>query len=349
MTIIGYDFRHFFVLVNQERARAFFISKKSGKMPYRREVKIFAGRSNPELAQKISKQFGKELGEVTIKNFSDGEIWVKYEENIRGTDVFIIQSTNAPAENLVELLIMLDAAKRASAARITAVIPYFGYARQDRKDQPRVAITAKLVANLITQAGADRVLTMDLHTPQIQGFFDIPFDHLYAATVFIDYIKKLNIPNLVVASPDIGGIHLARSYARRLATNLVMLDKKRVKHNISQVTQLIGDVENKNVLLVDDIVDTAGTLVNGVNILKEKGANDIYVACTHAILSDDAVVRIRNAPIKKIFFTDSLIIKDKSCDKFEILSVAGLLSDAIKRIHEERSISDLFPEKGPIL
>ena len=319
-------------------------------MPYRREIKIFSGRSNPELAEKIAANCGKELGNVTIKNFSDGEIWVKYEENIRGTDVFIIQSTNSPAENLVELLIMLDAARRASATRITAVIPYFGYARQDRKDQPRVAISAKLVANLITQAGADRVLTMDLHTPQIQGFFDIPFDHLYAASVFIEHIKQLDLPNLVVASPDIGGIHLARSYARRLSTDLIMLDKKRLKHNVCEVTQLIGDVENKNVLLVDDLVDTAGTLVNGINVLKEKGARDIYVACTHAILSDNAIERLEKSPIKKIFFTDSLRIESaKLVDKVQILSVAGLFGEAIKRIHEERSISDLFPEKGPIL
>ena len=313
-----------------------------------REAKIFCGRSNPFLAENIAKNFGKSVGNLTIKNFSDGELWVKYEENIRGTDVFIIQSTNAPAENMLELLILLDAAKRASAWRITAVIPYFGYARQDRKDQPRVSISAKLAANLITQAGADRILTMDLHTPQIQGFFDIPFDHLYAATIFADHIKAMNIPDLIVASPDVGGISLARSYARRFGCDFVMLDKYRMGHNICEVTRLIGDVNGKNVFLVDDLVDTAGTLVNGTKILKEKGAKNIYVACTHAILSGNSIKKIQDSPIDKIFFTDSLIIDDsKLIDKIEILSASGLLADAIQRIHEERSISDLFPIKRP--
>jgi len=316
----------------------------------KREAKLFAGRSNPQLAEKIANYLGKPLGNLTIKNFSDGEIWVKYEENIRGTDVFLIQSTNAPAENLLELLIMIDAAKRASASRITAVIPYFGYARQDRKDQPRVSITAKLVANLIAYSGVDRVLTMDLHTPQIQGFFDIPLDHLYAASIFIDHVKKLDIPDLVVASPDIGGVHLARSYARRLGTELVILDKRRLRHNVSLVTRLIGDVKNKNILLVDDLVDTAGTLVKGAQVLKENGAENIYVACTHAILSGCADQALQATTITKVFFSDSLKI-DSECliNKMEILSVSGLLADAIRRIHEERSISDLFPEKGPIL
>ncbi len=302
------------------------------------------------MAEKIAGYFGKPLGNLTIKNFSDGEIWVKYEENIRGTDVFLIQSTNAPADNLLELLIMIDAAKRASASRITAVIPYFGYARQDRKDQPRVSITAKLVANLIAHSGVDRVLTMDLHTPQIQGFFDIPLDHLYAASIFIEHVRKLNIPDLVVASPDIGGVHLARSYARRLGTELVILDKRRLKHNVSLVTRLIGDVKNKNILLVDDLVDTAGTLAKGSQVLKENGAKDVFVACTHALLSGCAEQTLQAAPITKLFFSDSLrIAGDCLTDRMEILTVSGLLADAIRRIHEERSISDLFPEKGPIL
>jgi len=317
-------------------------------MPNNRELKIFSGRANEPLAQKIAASLGKSLGQVTIKNFSDGEIWVKYEENIRGTDVFIIQSTDAPADHLLELLILIDAAQRASAYRITAVIPYFGYARQDRKDQPRVSIGAKLVANLITHAGVDRVLTMDLHTPQIQGFFDIPLDHLYAASVFIDFFNQLHLPELVVASPDIGGIHLARAYARRLGTELVMLDKRRLKHNISSVTQLIGDVKGKNVLMVDDLVDTAGTLVNGVKVLKEKGAKNIYVACAHAILSGEAVERLKQSDITILFVTDSVLIdQKKQFEKLTILSVGELLGDAIRRIHEERSISDLFPDKGP--
>jgi len=319
-------------------------------MPHSRELKIFSGRANEPLAHKIATVLGKKLGQVTIKNFADGEIWVKYEENIRGTDVFLIQSTNAPADHLMELLILIDAARRASAARITAVIPYFGYARQDRKDQPRVAITAKLVANLLTQAGTDRVLTMDLHTPQLQGFFDIPLDHLYAASTFIEYFNQMALPELVVASPDIGGIHLARAYARRLGTELVMLDKRRLKHNVSSVTRLIGDVNDQNVLLVDDLVDTAGTLLNGVKVLKDKGAKNIDVACAHALLSGDAKNRLIESDITRLFVTDSVLIpENKQFSKLIILSVAELLGDGIRRIHEERSISDLFPEKGPIL
>lgn len=315
-----------------------------------REIKIFAGRSNHILAERIAQACGLALGSITIKNFADGEIWAKYEENIRGTDVFIIQSTNAPADNLLELLIMLDAARRASAYRTTAVIPYFGYARQDRKDQPRVSISAKLVANLLAEAGADRILTMDLHTPQIQGFFDIPLDHLYAASIFIEHFRKLKLPDLVIASPDIGGIHLARAYARRLGTELAMLDKRRLKHNVCSITHLIGDVKNKNVLIVDDLIDTAGTLLNGVKVLKENGAKEIFVACTHPILSGQAVERLQNSAITKIFLADTIFIPDhKKIDKIEFLSVSGLLADAVKRIHEERSISDLFPEKGPIL
>ncbi len=312
--------------------------------------KIFSGRSNPELAKKIAECLGQPLGHVVTKNFSDGEIWVKYEENIRGTDVFIIQPTNAPADNLMELLIMLDAARRASAHRITAVIPYFGYARQDRKDQPRVSITAKLVANLIVKAGADRVLTLDLHAPQIQGFFDIPFDHLYGAAVFVENIAKMKLEDLVVVSPDIGGVHLARSYAGRLKTELALLNKKRIEHNACVVTEFIGNVENKNVLIVDDLIDTAGTLINGVEMLKQKGAKNIYVSCTHPVLSGNAIERIENSVITKVFFTDSIHLPpERRTAKMEILSVASLLADAISRIHDEKSISDLFPQKdGPM-
>ncbi|MBN1541057.1 ribose-phosphate pyrophosphokinase [candidate division KSB1 bacterium] len=313
-------------------------------------MKIFSGRSNPLLAQKIAESLGTELGHCSIENFADDELWVKYEENIRGCDVFIIQPTNAPAENMLELLIMLDAARRASASRITAVIPYYGYARQDRKDQPRVAISAKLFANLITKAGANRILTMDLHAAQIQGFFDIPLDHLYGAAVFIDHVKKLGIPDLVVVSPDIGGIRLARSYARRLGSELAMLDKRRVGHNECQVTNLVGNVKGKNVLIVDDLVDTAGTLINGVQVLKDSGAKKIYVATTHAILSKDAPSRIDDSPIDQLFVTDSLNIPaEKILPQMQVLSVSNLMAEAIIRIHDNRSISDLFPEKGPIL
>ena len=314
------------------------------------DIKIFAGRSNPELAGKIANVLNLPLGESSIKNFADGELWIKYEENIRGKDIFIIQSTNPPADNLLELLIMLDAAKRASAARVTAVIPYFGYARQDRKDQPRVAITAKLIANLLQQAGANRVLTMDLHAPQIQGFFDIPLDHLYGASVFIEHITSMAIPNLSVASPDIGGINLARSYARRLNSDMILLDKKRVGHNVCEVTQLVGSVKDKNVLLVDDLIDTGGTLLKGVEILKKNGAQDIFVACSHGILSADSSERIANSDITKAFLTDSVTLpKHKINQKMAILTVANLLGEAIYRIHNSLSISDLFPEKGPIL
>ena len=313
------------------------------------EIKLFSGRSNPNLAKKIAQALKKPLGQVEIKNFSDREIWIKYKENIRGTDVFIIQSTNAPAENMLELLIMIDAARRASASRITAVIPYFGYARQDRKDQPRVAISSKLVANLITKAGANRILTLDLHAPQIQGFFDIPMDHLYAASIFIDFIKNLELPDLVVASPDIGGIHLARAYASRLSSELAMLNKRRIKHNVCDVTELIGDVKNKNVLIVDDIIDTAGTLINGIKVLKDEGAENIYVACTHAVLSGNAVELLKKAKITKIFMSNSINLPEaKKTDNMQILCLSKLLAEAIARIHEERSISDLFPQKGPL-
>lgn len=314
-----------------------------------REIKVFSGRSNPILAKRIVDTIGVPLGEVEIKNFSDGELWVKYKENIRGTDVFIIQSTNAPAENLLELLIMIDAAKRASAFRITAVIPFFGYARQDRKDQPRVAISSKLVANLITKAGADRVLTMDLHAPQIQGFFDIPMDHLYAAAIFIDHFKKMGIPDLVVASPDIGGIHLARAYASRLSSELAMLNKRRTGHNVCEVSELIGDVKGKNIIIVDDIIDTAGTLVSGVKVLKDKGAKSIYVACTHALLSGEAVNRIRESEITNLFISNSINIPEtKMLNNMIVVCLSKLLAEAIIRIHADRSISDLFPLKGPM-
>ncbi|HNR68522.1 MAG TPA: ribose-phosphate pyrophosphokinase [bacterium] len=313
-------------------------------------MKIFSGTANPQLAQKIAAALGSQLGECTIKKFADGELWVKYEENVRGSDVFIIQPTNAPAEHMLELLIMLDAARRASANRITAVIPYYGYARQDRKDQPRVAISAKLFANLIVTAGANRILTMDLHAPQIQGFFDIPLDHLYGASVFIEHVHKLRIPDLIVVSPDIGGIRLARSYARRLGVDLAMLDKRRIKHNECEVTNLVGSVADKNVLIVDDLVDTAGTLINGVQVLKKAGAKGIYVATTHAILSLDAHVRLAQSPIDHMFVTDSVAIPEqKSFPQMQVLTVANLLAEAIIRIHDDRSISDLFPEKGPIL
>ncbi len=315
----------------------------------KRELLIFSGRANKKFAKAVANAAQRKLGDIQIENFSDGEIWVKYNQNIRGTDVFLIQPTNSPADNLLELLIMVDAARRASASRITAVIPYFGYARQDRKDQPRVSISAKLVANLITQAGANRVLTMDLHAPQIQGFFDIPLDHLYAAGVLIDYLNsEEKINNLVVVSPDVGSIALAKAYARRLGAELAILNKRRIHPNKCQVTELIGHVQGKNALLVDDLVDTAGTLQEGIAALKKQGAKDIYVSCTHALLSGPAIERIRESNIEKLFVTDTVnIAEDKKLENMHILSVADQFGEAIKRIHLERSISDLFPVKEP--
>ncbi len=305
------------------------------------ELKIFSGRSNRPLAEKICEDAGVPLGKVEIQNFSDGEIWAKYSENIRGDDVYVIQPTHPPADNLMELLILLDAARRASARRVTAVIPYFGYARQDRKDQPRVSITAKLVANLITEAGADRVITMDLHAPQIQGFFDIPLDHLYSSAIFTDYFRKKNIPNLAVASPDVGGIKMARSYAKRLGADLILIDKRRPKANEVEVMNVIGNVEGKNVLIVDDLIDTAGTFVNAVKALRDSGAKQIYGACTHPILSGKAIERLTKSDLKSVIVTDS-IPKRKDCPKIEYRSASKLFAEAIIRTHDNKSISSLF-------
>jgi ribose-phosphate pyrophosphokinase len=303
---------------------------------------IFAGSSNLPLANKIAEKIGKRLGSIELKRFSDGEIWVKYGENIRGQDVFLIQSTNPPADNLIELLIMIDAAKRASARNITAVIPYFGYARQDRKDQPRVAITAKLMANLLTHAGADRVITMDLHAAQIQAFFDIPFDHLYGSSVFKDYIEVLK-NNLVVVSPDVGGIKIARAYAKFFDCGLVVIDKRRPKQNLAEVVNIIGEVENKDVLIVDDLIDTAGTFVGAVEALKNKGAKDIFGAITHPVLSGEAVTRITNSQLTKLYVSDTINFETKKdTDKISIISSSGIFAEAIRRTFNNESISSLF-------
>ena len=302
---------------------------------------IFSGTSSKELTEKICKYLNLTPGLIDFRRFSDGEIWVKFMENIRGRDVFIIQSTHPPAENLMELLITIDAAKRASATRVTAVIPYFGYARQDRKDQPRVSITAKLVANLITVAGADRVITMDLHAAQIQGFFDIPFDHLYASPAFTGIFKE-QTENFVVVSPDMGGIKLARSYAKRLDAGLVVIDKRRPKHNQAEVMNIIGEVEGKNVLLVDDLIDTGGTFVSSIKALKEKGAKDIYGAITHPLLSGEAIIRIKDSEIKKLYVTDSIPLKSDAGGKIVVRSASGLFAEAIIRSSRNESISSLF-------
>lgn len=309
-------------------------------------LKVFAGRASRHLAEKISRDIGEPLGACEVKNFSDGELWVKYSDNIRGSDVFIIQSTIPPAENLMELLIMIDAAKRASARKVAAVIPYFGYARQDRKDQPRVSITAKLIANLITTAGADRVITMDLHAPQIQGFFDIPVDHLYSSAVLVKHFRKHRIPNLAVASPDVGGIKMARAYAKRLEADLIVIDKRRPKQNEAEVMNIIGDVAGKNILIVDDLIDTAGTLCNAVRALQKEGANNVYAACTHAVLSGQAVDRINASGLSKIVVTDS-IPRSHESPKIEEESVAHIFAEAMKRSFKHMSISSLFDiDKG---
>jgi ribose-phosphate pyrophosphokinase len=305
------------------------------------ELKIFSGRSNRPLADEICKNAKVPLGAAAFQTFSDGELWVKYIENIRGDDVFIIQPTQPPAENLMELLIMLDAAKRASAKRVTAVIPYFGYARQDRKDQPRVSISAKLVANLITKAGADRVITMDLHTPQIQGFFDIPMDHLYSSAVLIECFKKRDIADLAIASPDVGSIKMARSYAKRLGCELILIDKRRPKPNEAEVLNIIGNVDGKNILIVDDLIDTGGTFVNAAQALRKNGAKEIFGACTHAILSGKAYQRIEESVVKELIVTDTLPLK-QTCGKIKIRSTAHIFAEAILRTHRNESISSLF-------
>ncbi len=302
---------------------------------------IFSGTSNPALARAIAKEYGTTLGKVTIKQFSDGEIYVKFQQSIRGEDIYIVQPTPPPGDNIIELLLMLDAAKRASVKRVTAVIPYFGYARQDRKDQPRVSIGSKLMANLLVEAGADRVLTMDLHAAQIQGFFDIPLDHLYASRVFIDHFTENPIDNLVVVAPDVGSLKMARSYSKKLGATLAFIDKRRPKPNESEIMNIIGEVEGKNVLIVDDLIDTAGTLTNAAAAMKERGALNISAICSHPILSGPAFQRIEDSPIDELLVTDTIPLRQPS-DKIKVLSVANIFAEAIQRIHTNDTISALF-------
>jgi len=305
---------------------------------------IFTGNSNITLAKEIVKYLKMPLGKAMVTTFSEGEIQVQIEENIRGKDVFIVQSTcTPPNKNLMELLILIDAARRASANRITAVLPYFGYARQDRKDQPRVPITAKLVANLLTNSGADRVLTIDLHAGQIQGFFDIPVDHLFAVTTFVDYFASLKVKNLVVVSPDVGGIKMVRAYAKRLQSPMAVIDKRRISGEDTEVMNILGDIEGKNAIIVDDIVATAGSLVEAAAALKKQGAKDVYAAIAHPVLSGPALKRIASSAIKKLFVTNTIPVEDgKRHKKIKVLSIAPLLAEAIKRIHNEESVSCLF-------
>jgi ribose-phosphate pyrophosphokinase len=302
---------------------------------------IFSGTSNPALARAIAEEYGASLGDLTIKKFSDGEQYVKYEQSIRGEDIFVIQSTPPPGDNIIELLLLLDAAKRASVKRVTAVIPYFGYARQDRKDQPRVSIGSKLMANLLVKAGADRILTMDLHAAQIQGFFDIPLDHLYASRAFIDHFTSNPIDNLAVVAPDVGSLKMARAYSKKLGASLAFIDKRRPKANESEIMNLIGEVEGKNVLIVDDLIDTAGTLTNAAAALKERGALSIIAICTHPILSGPAYQRIEDSPIDELLVTDTVQLRQPS-EKIKVLSIANIFAEAIQRIHTNDTISALF-------
>ena len=309
------------------------------------KLAIFSGNANLELAQSICKNLKVKLQDALVGRFSEGEIRVKINENVRGKDVFIVQPTCPPSnDNLMELLIMIDALRRASAHRITAVIPYFGYARQDRKDQPRVPITAKLVANLLTVAGASRILTMDLHAGQIQGFFDIPVDHLFSVGVFVDYFSKMNIKDLVAVSPDVGSIKMARAYAKRVSAGLAIIDKRRVSPEKAEAMHIMGEVEGKNVIIVDDMIATGSSLIEAVEVLKKAKAKTIYAAITHGILSGPAIARIDQCQgLEKLLISDSVPLPlQKKCPKIQVLSVANLLAEAIKRIHNEESVSCLF-------
>lgn len=310
------------------------------------EIKILAGNASIELAQKVADYIGVPMAKCEVGTFSDGEISVNISETVRGCDVFVIQSTNSPVnDNLMELLIMIDALRRASAGRITAVIPYYGYARQDRKAKARDPITAKLVANLITAAGADRVLTMDLHAAQIQGYFDIPLDHLQGGTILADYFNTKEIEDLVVVSPDLGSVTRSRKFANTLNGDvpIAIIDKRRPKANVCEVMNIIGEVKDKNVILLDDMIDTAGTIVNAANALKEFGAKDVYACCTHGVLSGPAIERIENSAISELIVLDTIQLpEEKKIDKIKIKSVSPLFGDAIKKIFANESVSQLF-------
>ncbi|MTI46481.1 ribose-phosphate diphosphokinase [Sporosalibacterium faouarense] len=309
-----------------------------------KDIKIFSGNSNQELAKKICKELGTGLGQSEAGRFSDGEISVFINETVRGADVFLIQPTCPPVnESLMELLIMIDALKRASAGRVNAVIPYYGYARQDRKAKARDPITAKLVANLITKAGADRVISMDLHAGQIQGYFDIPVDHLFGGPILANHFRDIIDKETIVVSPDLGGVTRARNFASILDLPIAIIEKRRPKANVSEVMNVIGDIEGKNVIIVDDIADTAGTLTKAAKVLKDFGAKKVYAACTHALLSGPAIERIENSEIEKFIVTDTIpLSEEKKIDKIEVVSVAPLFAEAIRRIYENKSVSKLF-------
>ena len=308
-------------------------------------LKIFSGTANPCLAKEICASLGLGLGDLMLETFSDGEVYLQFQENVRGADLFLIQPTCRPVDHhLMQLLLMIDAAKRASADRITAVLPYYGYGRQDRKDKPRVAISAKLVASLLECAGADRIMALDLHAAQIQGFFDVPVDHLFSAPVMIEYFKPLEIPDLTVVSPDPGGVERARAFGKRMNAPLAIIDKRREKPNVAEVMNVVGEVEGRNCLMVDDLIDTAGTLVKGAEALLEQGARSVSACATHAVLSGPAVERIEASVLKEVVFTNSIPLSDEAMrsSKIKSLSVAPLLARAIQSIHEETSVSSLF-------
>lgn len=308
-----------------------------------RGFKILSGTSNRPLVDEVARHLGTEPCKVTCTRFADGEIFVRIDENIRGADVFVVQPTNPPAESVLELLLLIDAARRASAARITAVLPYSGYARQDRKDQPRVAIGAKLIANLIETAGADRVLGLDFHAHQLQGFFDVPVDHLYAAPVFTSYFRKKGLKDLCVVAPDVGSAKMARGFAKRLDATFAIIDKRRPKANVAEVVNVVGEVEGRDCLIPDDMIDTAGTVSEAARALKALGANDIYVCATHALFSGPAVERLSNAPITEVVVTDSILLPpERQFDALRVLSVGELLAKAIRFTHADQSVSVLF-------
>lgn len=306
---------------------------------------VMTGTANPGLAARISAELDQPLCDLTVRRFADGEIFVRIDENVRGRDVFVIQPTNPPAENLLELLLLIDAAKRASAARVTAVVPYFGYSRQDRKDQPRVSIAAKLMANLIVAAGADRLITIDFHQHQLQGFFDIPVDHLYAAPAFMEHYRSRQLENVVVVATDVGAAKMARGYAKRLEAGFAIVDKRRPAPNQAEVVNVVGDIDGKNCIIPDDMVDTAGTMVNAVAALRERGAKEIYCIATHALLSGPAVERLAAADVAEVTVTDTIAVsedKRRQLPSLKEISVAKLLARAIESTHYNRSVSKLF-------
>lgn len=306
---------------------------------------IFSGRATRYLAEKIALRYGATLGNIEVTTYSDGEFQPSFEENIRGRDVFLVQSTFPPADNLLELLMLVDAARRASAKRIVAVIPYFGYARQDRKDKPRVSIASKMVANLLTAAGVQRIITIDLHADQIQGFFDVPVDHVFASTIFVPYIKQMNLPNLMMASPDTGGTRRAAAYAKFLNTGFVICYKQRSKPNEIGKMELVGEVKGKDVVLIDDIIDTAGSITKAGNLIMEKGANSVRAICTHPVFSGEAYQRIRESKFEEVITTDTLPLRE-DCDKIKVLSTADLFAEVIRRALKTKSISSLYQIKN---